>query len=73
LPNPTVNVILQFAPAAVDKPQAHDFRVDVRVAEADSRFRVVTSGVTEGDQVIVFPSNSIADGVRVKPRKQNGS
>lgn len=25
------NVILQFAPEAVDRPQAHDFRVDVRV------------------------------------------
>lgn len=100
------NVILQFSPEAKDAPQAHDFRVDVRVvideakdavrvplgalfrqgdgwalykvvderavltpvevAQADSRFRVVTSGVAEGDAVIVFPSNTIADGVRVK-------
>jgi HlyD family secretion protein len=107
------NVILQFTPAAIDKPQAHDFRVDVRVvvgeaknairaplgalfrrgdgwalykvvdgravatgvvvAEADGRFRAVTSGLAEGDQVIVFPSASIADGVRVKPREKGGS
>jgi HlyD family secretion protein len=102
------NVILQFTAAATAKPQAHDFRVDVRVvvgeasnalrvplgalfrhaegwalykvvagralltkvqaAQADSRYRVL-SGVAEGDQVIVFPSAQIADGVRVKPRK----
>jgi HlyD family secretion protein len=42
---------------------------EVEVAEADPHFRVVTSGVTEGDAVIVFPSISISDGVRVKPRK----
>ena len=104
------NVILQFTDAAVDKPQAHDFRVDVRVvireaknavrvplgalfrhgdggwalykvvdghavltevqiAEADPHFRVVTAGVSEGDAVIVFPSASISDSTRVKPRK----
>jgi HlyD family secretion protein len=102
------NVILQFAPEAKDPPQAHDFRVDVRVvideakgavrvplgalfrqgdgwglykvvderavltpvevAQADGRFRVVISGVAEGDEVIVFPSNTIVDGVRVKAR-----
>lgn len=107
------NVILQFTPAAVDKPQAHDFRVDVRVvvgeakdavraplgalfrrgdgwalykvvdgravatevsvAEADAHFRVVRSGIAAGDQIIVFPSSAIADGVRVKPRKKTGS
>jgi HlyD family secretion protein len=103
------NVILQFAPEATDKPQAHDFRVDVRVviseakhatraplgalfrrgdgwavykvvdgkavatevvaAEADRRYRVVTSGLAVGDEVIVFPSAAVADGVRVKGRK----
>jgi HlyD family secretion protein len=103
------NVILQFTPAAVDKPEAHDFRVDVRVvvgeaknalraplgalfrrgegwalykvvdgravatqvvvSEADGRFRAVASGVTEGDEVIVFPSSAIGDGTRVKARK----
>ncbi|HTE42798.1 MAG TPA: HlyD family efflux transporter periplasmic adaptor subunit [Steroidobacteraceae bacterium] len=104
------NVILQFAAEAVDKPQAHDFRVDVRVvvgeaknairaplgalfrhnegwavykvvegravltevkaAEADTRYRAITTGVTEGDEVIVFPSAVIGDGTRVKPREK---
>ncbi len=103
------NVILQFAPEATNKPQAHDFRVDVRVvvgeakhavraplgalfrkgegwavykivdgraaltevvaAEADSRYRAITSGLAESDEVIVFPSNAIVDGARVKSRK----
>jgi HlyD family secretion protein len=102
------NVILQFAPGAKDAPQAHDFRVDVRVvvdeaknairvplgalfrqgdgwalyrvvdgravltqvevAQADGRYRAVTAGVAEGDQVIVFPSSSITDGARVRAR-----
>jgi HlyD family secretion protein len=103
------NVILQFTEAAKDHPQAHDFRVDVRVvideasnavrvplgalfrrgegwalykvdderaivtpvetAQGDSRFRAITSGVAEGDSVIVFPSNTITDGARVAARK----
>lgn len=42
---------------------------DVQVAEADPHLRAVTSGVTEGDAVIVFPSASISDGTRVNPRK----
>jgi HlyD family secretion protein len=107
------NVILQFAADAKDAPQAHDFRVDVRVvvgeakaairaplgalfrrgdgwavykvvdgraaltdvvaAEADGRFRAITSGLAEGDQVIVFPSAAIADGARVKAREATGS
>ena len=107
------NVILQFTPEAADKPQAHDFRVDVRVvvrelknavraplgalfrhgdgwavyrvvdgravltevtaAEADTRFRAVTKGVNEGDEVIVFPSGEVTDGARVKLRKEMGS
>jgi HlyD family secretion protein len=107
------NVILQFAAEAVGKPEAHDFRVDVRVvvgradnavraplgalfrrgagwalykvvdgkavatevtaAEADGRFRAITSGLAPGDQVIVFPSAEIADGVRVKARKAQAS
>ena len=40
----------------------------VDVAEDDGRFRVVTSGVAEGDSVVVFPSNTIGDGARVKAR-----
>lgn len=46
---------------------------EVAVAEADSRFRAVSSGVAEGDPVIVFPSTSIGDGTRVKPRTPEGS
>jgi HlyD family secretion protein len=42
---------------------------EVQVAEADARLRAVTAGVNEGDEVIVFPSSSIADDVRIKPRK----
>jgi HlyD family secretion protein len=107
------NVILQFAEAATDAPQAHDFRVDVRVvvgeaknavraplgalfrrgdgwavykvvdgravatgvgaAQADGRFRAITSGLAEGDEVIVFPSGEITDGARVKPWKERGA
>jgi HlyD family secretion protein len=42
---------------------------EVQVAEADPHFRAVTAGVNEGDEVIVFPSSSVADGTRTKPRK----
>jgi HlyD family secretion protein len=42
---------------------------EVQVAEADSHFRAITSGVAEGDSVIVFPSNTISDGTRIKQRK----
>jgi HlyD family secretion protein len=42
---------------------------DVGVGEADGRYRVLTSGVAEGDQLILFPSSAISDGVRVKPRE----
>jgi HlyD family secretion protein len=42
---------------------------EVRVAEADSHFRAVTSGINEGEEVIVFPSATIADDVRIKARK----
>ena len=42
---------------------------EVQVAEADPHFRAVTAGITEGDAVIVFPGSSVADNVRIKPRK----
>jgi HlyD family secretion protein len=42
---------------------------EVQVAEADPHFRAITSGVTEGDSVIVFPSATISDGSRIKARK----
>jgi hypothetical protein len=45
----------------------------VKVAEADSRFRVITEGVNEGDELILFPGNGIADGVRVKAREKASS
>ena len=101
-------VILQFAEGAKDPPQAHDFRVDVRVvideatnvvrvplgalfrrgdgwalykvvdgravltdvevAQADARYRAITAGIQDGEQVIVFPSNTITDGASVKQR-----
>jgi len=106
------NVILEFADAA-ERPEAHDFRVDVRVvlgqarnavrvplgalfrrgegwalykivdgkavatevqaAEADGSFRALTAGVAVGDQVIVFPSGEIVDGVQVQARQAGGS
>ena len=42
---------------------------DVQVAEADPHFRAITAGINEGDEVIVFPGSSIADDVRIEPRK----
>jgi len=42
---------------------------EVQAAEADSHFRAITAGLTEGDEVIVFPGSSITDGTRIKPRK----
>ncbi|HKR36862.1 MAG TPA: efflux RND transporter periplasmic adaptor subunit [Steroidobacteraceae bacterium] len=42
---------------------------EVQVAESDPHFRAITSGVAEGDSVIVFPSGSISDGTRIKARK----
>ena len=42
---------------------------EVQVAEADPHFRAVTAGVTEGDELIVFPGSSVSDGLRIKPRK----
>lgn len=40
----------------------------VGAEEADSRHRVITSGLQEGDEVIVFPGSAVSDGVRVKAR-----
>jgi HlyD family secretion protein len=45
----------------------------VEVAETDSRFRAIRSGLAVGDQVILFPGSAIEDGVRVKARKTGGS
>lgn len=40
----------------------------VEPAQSDGRFRAISSGVAEGDLVIVFPSSAISDGVRVTTR-----
>jgi HlyD family secretion protein len=40
----------------------------VEPAQSDGRFRAITSGVSEGDKVIVFPSSTVSDGIRVKTR-----
>jgi HlyD family secretion protein len=40
----------------------------VEPAQSDGRFRVITSGVAEGDAVIVFPGSKISDGVHVTAR-----
>jgi HlyD family secretion protein len=44
---------------------------DVVPAEADGRYRAIASGLAEGDQVIVFPSATIVDGVAVKAREKS--
>lgn len=41
----------------------------VNVAQSDDRYRAVTSGVAEGDTVIVFPGDAIKDGVKVTARQ----
>jgi HlyD family secretion protein len=41
---------------------------EVQVAEADPHFRAITAGIAAGDDVIVFPGSSIADGTRIKAR-----
>jgi HlyD family secretion protein len=40
----------------------------VEAAQSDGRFRAITFGAAEGDQVIVFPSSAISDGARVTVR-----
>lgn len=44
-------------------------RTEVQVGVADGRYRVVRSGLTEGDSVLLFPGSDVADGVKIKPRK----
>jgi HlyD family secretion protein len=43
---------------------------EVSVAQSDDRYRAVTSGVAEGDTIIVFPGNAVKDGVKVKAREE---
>jgi HlyD family secretion protein len=42
----------------------------VEVGEADNRYRVVRSGLNEGDAVLLFPGSAVADGVKIRPRGQ---
>ncbi|HEY8509778.1 MAG TPA: efflux RND transporter periplasmic adaptor subunit [Steroidobacteraceae bacterium] len=42
---------------------------EVQVGDADGRFRVITAGLDEGDQVILFPGSTVSDGLRVKQRE----
>jgi HlyD family secretion protein len=46
----------------------HAVLTPVQPAQSDGRFRAITSGVSEGDTVVVFPSSAVSDGVSVKPR-----
>jgi HlyD family secretion protein len=45
----------------------------VEVGDADGRYRVVSAGLEEGDEVIEFPSSSVVDGVRVVGRRVVGA
>lgn len=46
----------------------HAVLTPVEPAQSDGRYRAITSGVAEGDTVIVFPSSAISDGVSVTAR-----
>lgn len=46
----------------------HAVLTPVEPAQSDGRYRAITSGLAEGDTVIVFPSSAISDGVSVTPR-----
>ena len=41
---------------------------EVEVGNADGRYRAIKSGLSEGDQVVVFPSNAIVEGASVRAR-----
>jgi HlyD family secretion protein len=40
----------------------------VEIGANDGRLAEVGSGLSEGEHVIVYPSDRIADGVRIAPR-----
>jgi HlyD family secretion protein len=44
---------------------------EVHAAQTDGRYRAIASGVDANDEIIVFPSSTIADGARVKRRKSD--
>lgn len=57
-------------------PQWYVFRVEdgratavpVEVGAADGTWRVVLSGLAEGDRVVLFPGDALREGTRLKPR-----
>lgn len=40
----------------------------VEAGAADGTYRVITSGLDEGDQVVLFPGSTVRDGLRVRAR-----
>lgn len=44
-------------------------RVAVSTGIADTNYRQITGGLASGDQVVLFPGNTIHDGLRVRPRE----
>jgi HlyD family secretion protein len=58
--------------AAYKVVDGHAVLTPIVAADADSRYRVVTSGLSAEDEVILFPSSTIMDGSRVKARKGGG-
>ncbi|MBA4792979.1 MAG: efflux RND transporter periplasmic adaptor subunit [Phenylobacterium sp.] len=44
----------------------------VRIGAADSREAEILEGLTAGDQVVVYPSDKVKDGVRVRLRDETG-
>ncbi|MGC4028444.1 MAG: efflux RND transporter periplasmic adaptor subunit [Steroidobacteraceae bacterium] len=41
----------------------------VEVGVADGAWRVITSGLAEGDRVVLFPGSTISDGLKLRPRR----
>jgi HlyD family secretion protein len=42
----------------------------VIVGEGGERYRAITSGLNDGDRVILFPGDALEDGARVAPRRE---
>lgn len=43
--------------------------VEVTTGIADTNYRQITGGLARGDRVVLFPGNTIHDGLQVKPRE----
>lgn len=50
----------------IDRGRAH--RVRLELAPGGGGYRAVAAGLSEGDRVIVFPSEQLSEGRRVRPR-----